>query len=154
MVRRVLPLVGCLIVTGRGAEGSSAGEDALRLSGVTAGLCVHLGTMDGQLEGALVNGGRMLVQGLALSDEAAIRARRHLLEKGVYGLASVSRVADVMQLPYQDRTVNLLFADLDALTAAPAAGEMERVLGYEGVACLRKGGKLTRTVKPTPAGAL
>jgi hypothetical protein len=43
----------------------------LKESGVTAGLAVVIGTTDGALEAGLIHEGKMLVQGLALSNEAA-----------------------------------------------------------------------------------
>jgi outer membrane protein assembly factor BamB len=135
-------------------------EQVVKEIGVTAGLAVHVGTTDGALEADLTNNGpstisgqgKMLVQGLALSDEAAAKARKHFFEKKIYGLASVSAVKTAATLPYYDRLVNLLVADLDALGKdAPPSEEIDRVLGYEGVAYLKKNGRWTKTVKPTPA---
>jgi outer membrane protein assembly factor BamB len=123
----------------------------LKESGVTAGLAVVIGTTDGALEAGLIHEGKMLVQGLALSNEAAARARKFIFEKKLYGLASVSVVKTSATLPYYDRLVNLLVADLDALGKdAPSKEEIDRVLGYEGVAYLKKGGAWAKTVKPTP----
>ena len=123
----------------------------LKETGVSAGLAVVVGTTDGSLEAELTNGGRMLVQGLALSDQAAAKAREHLFGKQCYGLASVIVVKTAATLPYHDHLVNLLVADLDALGEhAPAAEEIGRVLGYEGVAYLKLRGKWTKTVKSTP----
>jgi outer membrane protein assembly factor BamB len=120
-------------------------------SGVTAGLAVHVGTTDGALEADLTNGSKMLVQGLALSDAAAAKSRQYLFDKRVYGLASVSVIKTATALPYYDRIVNLLVADLDALgNDAPSMKEIQRVLGYEGVAYLKKDGTWSKTVKPTP----
>jgi outer membrane protein assembly factor BamB len=112
---------------------------------------VVVGTTDGALEAELTHAGRMLVQGLALSDEAAAKARQHLFAQKLYGLASVARVETARTLPYYDRIVNLLVADLDALGSdAPSKEEIQRVLGYEGVAYLKKDGRWSKTVKPTP----
>gem|GEM_PF-1573908 len=96
--------------------------------------------------------GRMLVHGLALSDEALHAARQHLLDRKLYGLASIERIASAKTLPYYDRIVNLLVADLDALGAeAPAMAEIQRVLAFQGTAYLKQGGKWGKAVKPTPA---
>ncbi len=123
----------------------------IRDSGVSAGLAVVVGAADGTLEAGLTNDGKMLVHGLALSDVAATRARKHIFGRKLYGLASVSVVKTATTLPYYDRIVNLLVADLDALGKdAPPAEEVQRVLGYEGVAYLKRGGRWTKTVKPTP----
>jgi outer membrane protein assembly factor BamB len=136
-----------------GAERPTAAQ-VLKESGVAAGLAVVVGTTDPGapgLEADLTNGGKVLVQGLALSDEAAAKAREHLFEKKLYGLASVARVASARTLPYYDRIANLLVADLDALGKdAPSKEEIDRVLGYEGVAYLKQGGKWTKSVLKTP----
>ena len=132
------------------AAGPTASE-IIQVTGVSAGLAVVVGTTDGALEGGLTNGGKMLVQGLALSDEAAAKARLHLFEQKLYGLASVAQVQTAKTLPYYDRIVNLLVADLDGVgNDAPPMEEIQRVLGYEGVAYLKKGGKWAKTIKPTP----
>jgi outer membrane protein assembly factor BamB len=128
-----------------------AAEHVIQQTGVSAGLAVVVGTTDGALEAGLTQDGKLLVHGLALSDDAAAKARKHLFDQKRYGLASVSRVGTVRALPYYNRTVNLLVADLDALgDGSPAPEEIQRVLGYEGVAYLKKGGLWTKTHKPTP----
>ncbi len=129
----------------RGAEA----DELLRISGVRAGLCVRVGTTDGEMEMSLANGGRILVHGLALEDVAVDRARRAIRAKGMYGLVSVERVYSVERLPYADNLVNLLVADGDA--PGINVTEILRVLVPNGVACLRKGGAWTKTVKPWPA---
>ena len=126
-------------------------REIIRATGVSAGLAVVVGTTDGVLEGELTNDGKMLVHGLALSDDAAAKAREHIFGQRLYGLASVSVVNTVKTLPYYDRIVNLLVADLDVLGEnSPPSEEIHRVLGYEGVAYLKQGGRWAKTVKPTP----
>lgn len=145
-----LLFVGILCCRAAADEGRTA-EQVIRASGIEAGLCVHLGTTDGALEAGLTNGGRMLVQGLALSAEDAATARQNLFDQGLYGIATVSRVGSLKTIPFCERTVNLLVADLDVLGGkSPPPGEIERVLGYEGVAYLKQDGKWAKTVKPTP----
>jgi outer membrane protein assembly factor BamB len=144
-------LVGFLSAGGAQAAEFPPAGDLLHQTGVRAGLAVVVGTTDGALEADLTNDGKVLVHGLALSDEAAVKARKHIVDKKLYGLASVSRVQSAATLPYYDRIVNLLVADLDALGKdTPTKDEIERVLGYEGVAYLKQGGKWVKTVKPTP----
>lgn len=128
-------------------------REIIKTTGVEAGLAVHIGTVDGVLEAELTNDGRMVVQGLALSEEAAAKARKHIFEQKLYGLASVSVVKTATTLPYYDHLVNLLVADLDALGKnAPSNEEIQRVLGYEGVAYLKKGGNWSKAVLKTPPG--
>ena len=61
-------------------------DDILRQTGISAGLAVVVGTTDGTLEADLTNGGKMLVQGLALSDEAAATSK---VDKKDYPMAFV-----------------------------------------------------------------
>ncbi len=147
---RVVVVLLVLVGQARAADWPAAAQ-VLKETGVSAGLAVVVGTSDGALEADLTNGGKILVQGLALSDEAAAKARQHIFEKKLYGLASVSIVQSVTTLPYYDRCVNLLVADLEALGKdGPSPAEIQRVLGYEGVALLKRGGKWVKTFKPTP----
>jgi outer membrane protein assembly factor BamB len=149
-ITRYMLLGYCLLAMGTVVHGQTA-EQIVKETGVSAGLAVRVGTTDGALEAGLTTNGKMLVQGLALSDEAAAKARKHIFDQKLYGLASVSRVQTVKTLPYYDRIVNLLVADLDTLgNDAPSMDEIQRVLGYEGVAYLKQGGQWTKTVKPTP----
>ena len=145
-------LAGGLAAAGRAGAGDwPAAEQVIRAAGVPAGLAVVVGTTDGKLEAGLTNEAKMVVHGLALSAEAAAKARQHIFERKLYGLASIGEVETAATLPYYDRIVNLLVADLDALgKAAPSPAEVERVLGYEGVAYLKRGGRWTKTVKPAP----
>jgi len=58
-------------------QGQNA-EEVLRAARLTAGLVVHLGVSDGQLELDLVKGGRLLVHGLAEDTASLNQARRRL----------------------------------------------------------------------------
>jgi HEAT repeat protein len=166
-----------LTLGARAAELPPAAQ-VLKATGVDAGLAVVVGSTDGALEAALTRGqgqwvsfhdtqvdpwhkryadqppaegGRLLVQGLALSEDAAAKARRHIFEQKLYGLASVSRVKTAATLPYYDRLVNLLVADLGALgNDAPPREEINRVLGYGGVAYLKRDGRWATAVKAAP----
>ncbi len=147
----LLPLSAVLLVALPRPAPSDESSDVLRESGVRAGLAVHLGSSDGRLEAGLADGGRMVVHGLALDDKSADAARRTLLEKGLYGIASVERWAAAPALPYADNLVNLFVADLDALgDKAPAREEILRVVCPGGVTYLRRGGQWVKTVKPRP----
>jgi len=148
-------IVACAVVCAQRAAGAEASESArgvLAATGVEAGLAVHVGTTDGQLEIGLAQSGRLLVHGLAVDAAALQKAREAILAKGIYGLAAVEEWASLRDLPYADNLVNLLVADLDALGAkAPPLGEIRRVLCPMGVAYLKQGGKWVTTVKPRPA---
>jgi len=148
---KLLVTAAALLVSQVWAGELPPASKVLNETGVAAGLAVVVGSTDGQFEAGLTNDGKMLVQGLALSDEAAAKARQHIYQQKLYGLASVDVVKTAATLPYYDRIVNLLVADLDTLGKdAPSKAEIDRVLGYEGVAYLKQGGTWTSTVKPTP----
>jgi len=145
----------CVVCGSAHGAGEGSGEPVspiLAAADVNAGLAVHLGTTDGQMEIELAQGGRLLVHGLAADAESVQKARAAIRAKGIYGLASVERRASFDSLPYADNLLNLLVADLDALKAkAPPRVEMLRVLCPKGIAYLKSGGKWSKTVKPRPA---
>ncbi len=127
-------------------------SQALSAAGIQGGFCVVVGTEDGELEAALTNGGVNLVQGLALSEQVAKDARENLFQKKLYPVASVSYVASAAKLPYTDRIVNLLVADLDALGAnGPSMSEINRVVAYSGTAYIKDNGSWKKHYIPVPA---
>ncbi len=128
--------------------------EVIAATGIESGLSVVLGTTDGRLESDLTNDGRMLVQGIALTDELCRTARKHIFEQGTYGLASVEKRDDLRELPYYERLVNLLIADLDALgSKAPSEEEIMRVLGYNGCAYVIENGTPRKLEKGIPPEA-
>jgi len=134
-----------------GADFPDAGE-IIASTGIESGLCVVLGSTDGQIESALTVDGRMLVQGLALTDDQCRTAREYIFQQGTYGLASVEKRDNLVKLPYYDRLVNLLVADLDELgTKGPSEDEILRVLGYNGCAYLKKSGIWRKVEKGIPS---
>jgi len=134
--------------------GFPSADTVRQATGVRVGLAVVLGTTDGELEAGLAGDGKMLVQGLTLDQSACIKARRHLFQERLSGVASVDQVDTLRTLPYYDMLVNLLVADLDALgVAAPSVDEIDRVLGFRGVAYLKAGGKWQKHVRPMPPEA-
>lgn len=143
---------------GAGSVNATAGaaeraREIRQTTGVEAGLCVLLAAGDGDLAADLTNGGRMVVQSLVLDEKAVATDRQALQARGLYGLASVDRVAGLNPLPYADNLVNLLVADLDALAGrAPPHEEVLRVLAPSGVAYVKQAAKWTKTVKPMPRG--
>ena len=114
--------------------------------GPEAGLAVHLGTTDGQLEIGLASGGRMLVHGLALSDRDRDRARAAIQSKGLYGLATVQTWNDPECLPYGDNAVNLLIVEGGALNER----ELLRVLAPKDVLFAKRAEAWRQAAKPRP----
>lgn len=129
----------------------AAPDEALSAPAIAGGLAIHVGSTDGLLETALTNFGRVLVHGLALSNETRDAARMTIASHGIYGLASVATWHDRRRLPYASNLANLLVADLDAMgKAAPTSDELERVVAPDGVLLLRRDGKWTRHTKTRP----
>jgi hypothetical protein len=141
----IVVMVSALVGQARAAELPAAAE-VLKETGVSAGLAVVVGTTDGALEADLANGGKMLIQGLALSDEALANARKHVADRTLQGRVSIVRFAG-RRLPYVDNLLNLV------LVLRPDAVERDealRVLAPLGVAYFKQDGAWTKTVKPWP----
>jgi len=102
-----------------------------------AGLVVHLGVRNGQTTVALSDGGRLLVHGLATTDEAVETARETVRDNKLTGVVSIERSGS--RLPYADNLVNLLVADDPAnFSGTPAQiTDIVRVLRPGGAAFLR-----------------
>ncbi len=143
----LLPGLCCL--PARAAEPPKAANAAeiLGTSGIHGGLIVHLGCGEGKLAAAFGAAGPYLVHGLDRDGQAIDRARRHIRSAGLYGRVSVEPWTG-KRLPYADNLVNLLVAE--DLGEVPM-GEVMRVLAPQGVACVKKDGRWSKTVKPRPA---
>ncbi len=125
---------------------SEKASDVLDAAGVKGGLVVHLGCGDGTLTAALRAAESYLVQGLDADAENVALARERLHKLGVCGKVSIDHLAG-KRLPYIDSLVNLVVAEDPGEVPMD---EVMRVLVPNGVACVKKGGKWTRTVKPRP----
>ncbi len=110
------------------------------------GLVAHVGCRDGRLTAALRASDSFLVHGLATEPDVVERVRRHIRVQGLYGPVSVDYWEGGF-LPYADDTVNVLVIEGPAV---PSSAEIERVLAPGGVACVRRGDRWDRTVKPRP----
>ncbi|MCD6303606.1 MAG: PQQ-binding-like beta-propeller repeat protein, partial [Planctomycetes bacterium] len=130
-----------------GANDAAAEARAiLSLSGVKGGLVVHVGCGDGLLTCALRANDSYIVQGLTTSAAELAEARRNVQQTGLYGKVTIENTLPG-RLPYVDNLVNLLVCEDGG--AVPAK-EMMRVLCPGGVACVKRGGRWTKTVKPRP----
>ena len=125
---------------------SQQAQAVLDAGGVQGGLIVHVGCGDGKLTAALHANDRYLVHGLDTSADNIQKARQHIKSLGLYGTVSIEQF-DGKALPYNDNLVNLLVIEspMDI-----SKDEILRVLVPNGVACARKQGGWTRTVKPRP----
>ena len=92
-----------------GAENVSAGE-FLRLSGIKAGLAVHVNCPDAARAMNLARGGKFLVHALSRRTEIVTKMRRAIQAQELYGQISVEQ-NPLRRLPYADNLVNLLIAE-------------------------------------------
>jgi len=81
-------------------------KQTLDASGVQGGLVVVIGCNRPALLADMQSCGPFLVHGLDRDPARVAAARRYLLEKGLYGLVTVSRLQGT-QLPFVDSLVNL-----------------------------------------------
>jgi len=117
-------------------------SDAVRESGIKAGIVVHLGCGDGRETARMLVNDKLLVQGLDTDPRDVAAARKYLSAQGIYGKTTVSHF-DGKRLPYADNLVNLVVADAPGdVTEA----EVLRVLAPLGSAII--GGKTV--AKPWP----
>ncbi len=70
---------------------AESGKRILEQSGITGGLIVHLDCNDGQLTSELLGGDGYAVHGVDTSPADVVKARKHLLAKGVYGQITVAQ---------------------------------------------------------------
>ncbi|HUS92747.1 MAG TPA: PQQ-binding-like beta-propeller repeat protein [Phycisphaerae bacterium] len=127
-------------------------REVLKGAGVRGGLVVHVGATDGKLEADLAGTGAYLVHGLAMDEAARDAARRAIMGKGLYGLASVAVWSDRRRLPYASNLATAVVADLDALgPAAPSRQELERIVAPEGLVLLKTNGPWQAAPKPRTA---
>ncbi|OPX24161.1 MAG: hypothetical protein B1H04_02610, partial [Planctomycetales bacterium 4484_123] len=163
-----------------GGDAAALAGQMLDISGVKAGLCIHLGRADGQLAAALARGG-MLVH-CWYADRAGVQRARALLQAaGLYGQVAVDG-GQLSALPYADDLADLVVVDdlPGALRAGLSLKELLRVLRPGGVGLVgrragaalseaelkrllasaqvgeyrlvRQAGLWARIVKPRPAG--
>jgi len=142
----VVCLSAAVSLSAERARPEATAREILQAAGVRGGLVVHLGCGDGKLTAALRAGEAYLVHGLDRDAADVQAARKHVRALGVYGKVSVDRLTGT-RLPYVENLVNLVVAeDLSGV----GMDEVMRVLCPHGVACVRKGGRWTKTVKPRP----
>ena len=146
-------LAGLIGPLGRAAPAETAGERAraiLDAAGAKGGLIVHLGCGGPggpELTAALLAGDGYLVHGLEADPGGVAAARKFLLDKGLYGRATVSRLSGSI-LPYAEGLVNVLVVTGDKVGAFEA--EANRVLAPGGVLVDARTPKLILTRKARP----
>ncbi len=152
MYRRLailLMVAGCIFAH-VGVSCATPAEDVRAIfnaTGIKCGFVVDLGCGTGQLTTALRTSDNIVVQGLDASLANVEKARAAIQSAGLYGPVSVN-LFDGKHLPYVDNLVNLIVVENSG--QVPMA-EIMRALAPLGVACVKQGGKWTKTVKSWPA---
>ena len=95
-----------LSVTSVSLHGASV-DDAIKASGITGGLVVHLGCGDGMATLELRTSNSLVVQGLDTSAENVAKARERIRSAGLYGRITVDSF-DGKNLPYINNLVNVI----------------------------------------------
>ena len=121
-------------------------REILATAGVQGGMVVHLGCGDGKLTAALRISDRYTIHGLDANAAKVAEARKRIQNQDCYGPVSVERFSG-SKLPYSDNLINLVVVQ-DA--GKVPINEIIRILAPGGVACVQRGGKWQKTVKPWP----
>ena len=140
----------CIAVATLCTSGTAAGtgsEEIASGSGFRGGLVVEVGLRDPTLAIALGKPENVLVQGLVRDRGTLPGVRKKIQDAGLYGRVTAVEWSGTC-LPYADGTVNLLLL-LDE-SVETAEGEIDRVLGLRGVACIVRGGVLSYHRKEWP----
>lgn len=125
------------------APGVAADEPRFsRPPSTASGLAVVIGAQDTTIAEELTVDGRFAVDLLAAVEEVeAAKWRTRLADAGRSGFVSVVPMKSFDSLPYPDRFVNVVIADLEALgNAAPAEQEIRRVIAPYGALISKKRG--------------
>jgi outer membrane protein assembly factor BamB len=148
-------VVCAMPASARNADARGA-KRILSLSGLDAGLCVHIGCGRKGAPGLtaeLAAQSKMLVHGICWDTKALTRASDAIAKKKVIGQASAENLDDGA-LPYVRHLCNLVV--VEDMKAAAAHGisrdELMRVLASGGVLCILEDGQWTKTIQSRPEG--
>jgi len=138
------------------ADDAQTARNVLSASGVSAGLCAHIGcgrVGSPGLTAELAAGSKLLVHGICWDSAAFARAQAAIAARKVTGQASVEKLSNG-SLPYVRHLCNLIVVEDMKALAANGIGrdELMRVLAPRGILCILANGRWTRTVQPRPAG--
>ncbi len=111
--------------------------DALKTSGVTGGLVVHISCGDGKETASLRINDSILVQGLDTDEAGLDKARKNLKSMGLHGKVTVAAF-DGKNLPYVDNLVNVIVVDDQTGNCRVPGEEIARVLAPGGIAVVQK----------------
>jgi len=120
----------------------------VKASGITGGVILHLGCADGRQLASLYGNDSLIVHGLDSDPDRVRDARAYLLERGIYGPASVEQHEGPL-LPHADSTVNVVLVH-DTSLASPE--EIMRVLVPQGMLYVWEAGQWRKKRKARPAG--
>ncbi|MDP6545880.1 MAG: PQQ-binding-like beta-propeller repeat protein [Phycisphaerae bacterium] len=125
---------------------ASGGDEILRDSRISGGLCVVLGAKDHVLAAELASGNPLIVHCLIADRTAVAAGRKALGEKGLYGRVCLEQWNKLF-LPYADNLASMIVV-VDSMGTSES--EMLRALRPGGELLVRVKGKWRRTVKPRP----
>jgi hypothetical protein len=130
-------LIACLLLAaGAKAVDAPGPLEAIQQSGVEAGLCLVIAD-DVELAEELTRGDPFIVHLLSPDLDKVGSLRQSVQSVGLAGRVVVGWLPQGY-LPYPDRFLSLVVADLDPLDSrGPTCEEVLRVLGTRGAACLR-----------------
>lgn len=133
---------------------SQQAKQILEVTSLFGGLCLHLdsGRTDSPgLTAAIAENSNFLVHGLAIDDNALLRARTAIDLQGVAGRAMVEKFTG-KSLPYlSELAVLIVIEDMAIIkNLGISSEEILRVLSPGGKLCVKEGGKWIVTIKPRP----
>lgn len=146
MRRSFTTIFACLLLPPVSSRATDA-DEVRRQTGIDTGLSVVIA--DGlDLAADLADEGRMVVHLLTTKTDTVEEFREEVQARKLGGRVVVE-ATPLTRLPYPDRFVNLVVADMDVLAdEGPTRKEVLRVLAVRGVGYLKEDGKWHRIDKP------
>jgi outer membrane protein assembly factor BamB len=141
-----LSTYGSRVESGSPGAAADSAKAIVEESGIKGGLVVVIGCDDPALLEDLRGAGPYMVHGLDGDPGKVAAARKHLLQKNLYGPVTVSRLQGA-QLPYVDSLVNMIV--VTGYTQIPVE-EILRALSPKGVIADLRNSKAKFTPKPWP----
>ena len=127
-------LIICLCLFPVGSLKGESAKEIIQASGVKGGLIVHLGCGNAKLTTQLRAGDQYFVHGLDTDEAEVTKARKNLIEQGIYGPVSIDKW-NGEHLPYADNLINLIVAEEPENLSET---ELLRALAPNGIALDRK----------------
>lgn len=112
---------------------TAAAEQILQAFGRDRGFCLVLDNQEGRLAEELAKRSQLVVYGVDSSEASVQRARRRLVEAGLYGHRVTVHHLDSQKLPYSNYFADLIVSDAQVATGSlPQVDSLSRHLKPEG----------------------